>query len=320
MRPWAEWTAKTALVAAGFAAAGGGLSGVAYAGTGGIVPSASASVLSTNNVDAPVSLSADVCGIAGDLLGIASADCRGGAVTVTQLPGRPGRGAAGPGTAGVTPVGGGNTVSTPVSVPADVCGDTAGVLGGSAASCAGGAGGSTTAGSSVRTLTEHEAAPPASVPGSDGPLAGLGPVSGLTPLSGLTGTSSQGLSAAAGTSGSGPESAPGAGRTFAASSGASSGTGSAGIPSASQLAGLGTLPGLADLPSLAGLANMPALSSGNRAAVPMPGTALSAADAAGLSSNSYAALAVGSLLAGASALKIAGRRARDRKAGIGVAI
>ena len=47
---------------------------------------------------------------------------------------------------------------------------------------------------------------------------------------------------------------------------------------------------------------------------------LSAADAAGMSSNSYAALAVGSLLAGASALKIAGRRARDRKAGIGVAI
>ena len=115
-------------------------------------------------------------------------------------------------------------------------------------------------------------------------------------------------------------SAPGAGQTFAASSGASSGTGSAGIPSASQLAGLGTLPGLADLPSLAGLANMPALSSGNRAAVPMPGTTLSAADAAGMSSNSYAALAVGSLLAGASALKIAGRRARDRKAGIGVAI
>ena len=34
MRPWAEWTAKTALLAAGFAAAGGGLSGAALAGTG----------------------------------------------------------------------------------------------------------------------------------------------------------------------------------------------------------------------------------------------------------------------------------------------
>jgi hypothetical protein len=36
MRPWAEWTAKTALAAAGFAAAGGSLSGVAQAG--GVVP------------------------------------------------------------------------------------------------------------------------------------------------------------------------------------------------------------------------------------------------------------------------------------------
>jgi len=217
MRPWAEWTAKTALVAAGFAAAGGGLSGVAYAGTGGIVPSASASVLSTNNVDAPVSLSADVCGIAGALLGIASADCRGGAVTVTQIPGRVGRGAIRPGTAGSTGIGSGNTVSAPVSVPADVCGDTAGVLGGSAASCAGGAGSSTTIGSSARTLTEHEAAPLASVLGPDGPLAGLGPVSSLTSLSGLTGTSSQGLSAAGGTSGaSGSASSAASGTTATA--------------------------------------------------------------------------------------------------------
>ena len=34
MRPWAEWTAKTALVAVGFAAVGGGLSSVALAGPG----------------------------------------------------------------------------------------------------------------------------------------------------------------------------------------------------------------------------------------------------------------------------------------------
>jgi hypothetical protein len=52
---------------------------------------------------------------------------------------------------------------------------------------------------------------------------------------------------------------------------------------------------------------------------PIPGTALSAANS-GMSSDSFAALAVGALLAGASALKIAGRRARDRKAGIGVAL
>ena len=42
MRPWAQWTAKTALLAAGFAAAAGGLSGVALAAGG------SASALATN--------------------------------------------------------------------------------------------------------------------------------------------------------------------------------------------------------------------------------------------------------------------------------
>ena len=35
MRTWASWTAKTALLAVGFAAAGGGLSGVALAGSPG---------------------------------------------------------------------------------------------------------------------------------------------------------------------------------------------------------------------------------------------------------------------------------------------
>ena len=34
MRPWAEWTAKAALVAVGFAAVGVGLSGVALASPG----------------------------------------------------------------------------------------------------------------------------------------------------------------------------------------------------------------------------------------------------------------------------------------------
>src|SRR5205823_4539541 len=96
------------------------------------------------------------------------------------------------------------------------------------------------------------------------------------------------------------------------------GAGDTNVPAASQLAGLGALPGLADLPSLAGLANMPALNGVTGGGIPMPGTALSAANTSGMSSDSFAALAVGVLLAGASALKIAGRRARDRKAGFGV--
>ena len=108
-------------------------------------------------------------------------------------------------------------------------------------------------------------------------------------------------------------------RTFGNPPGAS-GAGDTNVPAASQLAGLGALPGLADLPSRAGLANMPALNGVTGGGIPMPGTALSAASTSGMSSDSFAALAVGALLAGASALKIAGRRARDRKAGFGVAI
>src|SRR5580704_4085195 len=53
MRPWASWTAKTALLAAGFAAAGGGLSGVALAGTGGSSTSGHAPVLSDDQLIAP---------------------------------------------------------------------------------------------------------------------------------------------------------------------------------------------------------------------------------------------------------------------------
>jgi len=96
-----------------------------------------------------------------------------------------------------------------------------------------------------------------------------------------------------------------------------SGAGDTNVPAASQLAGLGALPGLADLPALAGLATMPAQNGATGGGIPMPGTALSAASTPGMSSDSFAALAVGAVLAGASALKIAGRRARDRKAGFG---
>lgn len=66
MRPWAQWTAKTALLAAGFAAAAGGLSGVALAAPAG------------------------VCDNAGALLGVAGAACQvGTAVLPAAAPPRP---------------------------------------------------------------------------------------------------------------------------------------------------------------------------------------------------------------------------------------
>ena len=184
MGSWAQWTARTALLAAGFAAAAGGLSGVALA-------------------------------------------------------------AAGSGQS-----------------PASPCGSATGVLGDSTAGCVSGA---------LAGVTQPR---PATGTGSGGTVAGViqRAVTPVTSVLGVTG------------------------------------------PTAPAPRGLtGALPGLADLPSLAGLASMPAPNGVTGGGVPMPGTALSAASTSGMSSDSSAALAVGALLAGASALKIAGRRARDRK-------
>ncbi len=273
MRPWAEWTAKTALLAAGFAAAGGGLSGVALAGTGGSNPSGNASVDSNNQVIAPVSIPADICGNAAAVLGDSTAGCAGGAISANT-----------------------NNRSAGTAIPGTLM---------------------------PGTLMKGVVAPVTSVLGSAAPLAGLKPVSGLTSLAGVTRHTGP-LVHALGLGGPGAVSSLGPGSGSALSTtpnaGSGAGAGNATVPSASQLAGLGALPGLADLPSLAGLANMPALNGVTGGGIPMPGTALSATNAPGMSSDSFAALAVGALLAGASALKIAGGRARDRKAGIGVAI
>ena len=57
MRPWAQWTAKTALLAAGFAAAAGGLPGVALAAGG------SASSDAGPGLTAPIGVPVNLCGI-----------------------------------------------------------------------------------------------------------------------------------------------------------------------------------------------------------------------------------------------------------------
>ncbi len=124
MRPWAHWTAKTALVAAGFAAAGGGLSGVAWAATVSSSPGA-ATVLGGNGLLAPVSLPVAVCGNAGALLGIAAAGCQGGALASADVS----PGAGGNGTSGSVSLGSGNQLTVPVSVPVNLCGSAAGVAG-----------------------------------------------------------------------------------------------------------------------------------------------------------------------------------------------
>ena len=309
MRPWAHWTAKTALVAAGFAAAGGGLSGVAWAGTASSSPGAMA-VLGGNGLLAPVSLPVAACGNAGALLGIAAAGCQGGALASVDMS----QGGDGSGTSATVSLGSGNQVTVPVSL----CGNAAAVLGASSAGCAGGAGAATNSGGAAGGDTagrrggtvRQSGATTGPVPSA---LRGMAPLAGLTPLSGLTPPS--GVTDSSGQTAIGP-----VGQTFSDTLNAPSPGAGTDTPSASQLVGLGTLPGLADLPSLAGLADLPVRSGVTGGSVLMPGSALSAADSSGMSSNSFAVLAIGALLAGAAALKIASRRARDRKAGIGATI
>ncbi len=150
-------------------------------------------------------------------------------------------------------------------------------------------------------------APVTAVLGASGTVPVLKTVPTLAPLTAVTGNRS---------TGSGGASAPRTDNTIGNTP--ATRAGDTNVPAATQLAGLGALPGLADLPSSAGLASTPARNGAMGGGNPIPGTALSAANS-GMSSDSFAVLAVGALLAGASALKIASRRTRDRKAGIGVA-
>jgi hypothetical protein len=81
--------------------------------------------------------------------------------------------------------------------------------------------------------------------------------------------------------------------------------------SADQLAGLGALPGVANLPSLGGLSSLPLLQGSTSGGALLPVSSLSAMQSSvdgGMGSDSFVALAVGALLAGAVALKLAGLR------------
>jgi len=280
MGSWAQWTAKTALPAPGFAAVAGGLSGlsgVALA-AGGSAGSDAGPGLGLGLLVAP----AGACEDAGALLGVVGAACQVGAAVLA--PAAPGQ--TGPGTANTPPAGSGRS-------PARGCGSTAAVLGDSTAGCVSGA---------LAGVTQPRSA---SGTGSGSTAAGViqRAVAPVTSVLGVTAPAPRGLAGERV-------------RSIFDNQPGASGAGDTNVPAASQLAGLGALPGLADLPS-AGPASTPARNGATGGGIPMPGTALSAASS-GVSSDSFAALAVGALLAGASALKIASRRTRDRKAGIGV--
>ena len=263
MRPWARWTARTALVAVVSAAAGGGLSGIAFAGTGGNGTgsggsSASTPLLGGNGLLAPLGIPDAVCSDTSALLGIAVAGCRSGAVASYEKP----RGDA-----------------------------------------------------STKTATTATKAAKAAATGAAG-------ASGADPRGAKNdgGGASSASTAFSGAVTSGPDSSA-LRQTFGDTLNAPGlGAGTTDNPAAARQNGLATLPGLAELPSLNGLTSASAGQGTPGGSTLMPSSALSAADVAGMSSDSFAALAIGALLAGAAALKIASRRARDRKAGIGATI
>lgn len=248
MRPWARWTARMALVAVVSAAAGGGLSGIAFAGTGG-------------------------------------------------------NGTGGGGSPASIPELGDNGLLAPLGIPDDVCGATSAVLGIAVAGCRG----------PVASAERPRAADGGTVRGSSGRVpagaAGAGPRGAKTGDRGTSSASTMFPSTAT----SGPDSSAPR-QTFGDTLNAPGlGARTTDNPAVSQQVGLGIMPGLAGLPSLTGLTNVSAGHGTPGGSMLMPGSAPSAADVAGMSSDSFAALAIGALLAGAAALKIASRRARDAR-------
>jgi ChpA-C len=132
---WISAAIGTAVLTAGFvlpasAAFADGPSGNGNAGV--------LSLLSGNDVNAPVSAPIDACGIAVALLGGANAGCEGGAASNTVIHNGGGSGSHN-GNAGVISAGSGNTVNAPVSAPVSACGVSGAVAGFANSGCKGGA-------------------------------------------------------------------------------------------------------------------------------------------------------------------------------------
>jgi hypothetical protein len=316
MRPWASWTAKTAVfsLAAGLAATAAGSAAwaapgsganAALAARGSTALSARSGAIGSGQVTAQAGRAGDVCLDAGALLGIVGTACQSVPLVDSPAPAQAGQSAADAGRAAASQGPGQGTSGQGTS------GRRASGQGASGQGAARGSGQDTARNSSqdlaatVGQVIQRAVAPVTAVLGAGGSPLETVPAP-LTAVAGAPSSRSTGADGA---------SAPGTDRT---SSPPAARAGDTNVPAATQLAGLGALPGLADLPP-AGPASTPARNGAPGGGIPMPGTALSAASS-GVSSDSFAVLAVGALLAGASALKIAGRRSRDRKAGIGVVV
>jgi hypothetical protein len=146
-------------------------------GAGGNRTGGDASVLGGNQVIAPISAPANICGNAVAVFGRAFAGCRGGSTVTNDGPGHGyqsrhmAAGSTGNDTDGRFGAGSGNQVVAPISLPVDVCGNA---VGNASAGCTGGArvensgggsgaGGNTTSGT-AGVLSGNQAVAPITAP------------------------------------------------------------------------------------------------------------------------------------------------------------
>ena len=219
-------------------------------------------------------------------------------------------GGAGGITSGLGSVAGGNQATTPISFPVDVCGHAAAVLGLSLAGCEGGA----------SVASSPAASPLGATRGGQGGASG--PASGPQRPGTTSVTSGRG-SAGGGNQAHGPVSAPASVCGNAAAVLGDSAAGCEGTASVRPAAGARggrtfaetpeteTAPSSAD-GSAGGPASRARSTAGAGAGQAVPATTLAADSASGMSTISFYSLAIGALVAGAVALKMAGRRSRDR--------
>ena len=130
---WISAAIGTAVLTAGFALP----ASAAFAQSGPNGDAGVLSLLSGNDVNAPVSAPVNVCGVSAAVGGFANSGCRGGAASNTLILGS--GGGSNNGNAGVISALSGNNVNAPVSAPVNVCGIAAGIVGFANAACVGGA-------------------------------------------------------------------------------------------------------------------------------------------------------------------------------------
>jgi ChpA-C len=308
------------MLTATFATAGAGFPAAAFAasgGGGGGSTSGLGSVLGGNQVNAPISVPADVCGNAAAVLGLGLAGCQGGAsVGGTSTGTSSAGGAVGAVTSGHGPAGGGNQVSAPVSLPVNGCGNAidnavAGCPGGSSVSGGGGSGSGAVTSGHGSVGGGNQVSAPASVPadvcGNSAAVLGdsLAGCEGTASVSQTAWSSSGREAGRTGTGGT----QPGPGGSIAGSLPPGLDT----LPVTSALNGLPSHSAPSTVTDLAApAADSAPATAGGPGAKPLPANTLAADSSSGLGSVSFYSLAIGALLAGAVALKLAGRRIRGR--------